>query len=72
MTHRPKLWSLTILVVLLAVLAAACSDVSESNRPGGATGNDGRETRAGGRRHSRRTPAGVAAPVKRALRSAGL
>ena len=46
MTHRSRWWSLTILSVLLAVLAAACSDVSESSNAGGTTGSDGGTTSA--------------------------
>lgn len=46
MTHRPRWWSLTILTVLLAVLAAACSDVDEGSNDGGTTGSDGGTTTA--------------------------
>jgi glycine betaine/proline transport system substrate-binding protein len=46
MTHRPRWWSLTILTVLLAVLAAACSDVDEGSNDGGTTGSDGGATTA--------------------------
>ena len=38
MTDRPRWWSLTILTVLLAVLAAACSDVDEGSNDGGTSG----------------------------------
>src|SRR6187549_608504 len=44
MTHRPRWWSLTILTVLLAVLAAACSDVDEGSNDGGTSGSDGATT----------------------------
>jgi len=47
MTHRPRWWSLTILTVLLAVLAAACSDVDEGgSSDGGTAGSDGGTTTA--------------------------
>ena len=46
MTHRPRWWSLTILTVLLAVLAAACSDVDEGSNDGGTSGSDGGATTA--------------------------
>ena len=46
MTHRPRWWSFAILTVLLAVLAAACSDVDEGGNDGGATGSDGGTTTA--------------------------
>ena len=46
MTHRPRWWSLTILTVLLAVLAAACSDVDEGSNEERPTGSDGGTTTA--------------------------
>ena len=46
MTTDPGGASLTILTVLLAVLAAACSDVDEGSNDGGTSGSDGGTTTA--------------------------